>query len=74
MYLFICLFVCNYYIIYLFIIYDLLFIIRKSFYFMLCYHIILLRLFFVWGLGIGDWGLPNPQSPIPNPQIFYLFL
>jgi len=18
------------------------------------------------GLGIGDWGLPNPQSPIPN--------
>jgi len=24
-------------------------------------------------LGIGDWGLgigPNPQSPIPNPQIF----
>ena len=21
-----------------------------------------------WGLGIGDWGLPNPQSPIPNPQ------
>jgi len=27
-----------------------------------------------WGLGIGigDWGLgpiPNPQSPIPNPQI-----
>ena len=27
-----------------------------------------------WGLGIGDWGLgigPNPQSPIPNPHIFY---
>jgi len=30
-------------------------------------------------LGIGDWGLgigPNPQSPIPNPQIlnkFYKF-
>jgi len=24
-------------------------------------------------LGIGDWGLgigPNPQSPIPNPQLF----
>jgi len=24
-------------------------------------------------LGIGDWGLgigPNPQSPIPNPQIY----
>jgi len=23
-------------------------------------------------LGIGDWGLgpiPNPQSPIPNPQL-----
>jgi len=19
-------------------------------------------------LGIGDWGLGNPQSPIPNPQ------
>ena len=26
-------------------------------------------------MGIGDWGLPNPQSPIPNPQYFtsYLF-
>jgi len=26
-------------------------------------------------LGIGDWGLgigPNPQSPIPNPQILIL--
>jgi len=25
-----------------------------------------------WGLGIGDWGLgpiPNPQSPIPIPNI-----
>jgi len=22
----------------------------------------------MWGLGIGDWGLGNPQSPIPNPQ------
>jgi len=21
-----------------------------------------------WGLGIGDWGLGNPQSPIPNPH------
>ncbi|MCQ2817288.1 MAG: hypothetical protein MJ252_08495 [archaeon] len=24
-------------------------------------------------MGIGDWGLgpiPNPQSPIPNPQFF----
>jgi len=21
------------------------------------------------GLGIGDWGLGNPQSPIPNPQM-----
>jgi len=24
---------------------------------------------YIWGLGIGDWGLgpiPNPQSPIPN--------
>jgi len=29
-----------------------------------------------WGLGIGDWGLgigPNPQSPIPNPHIIFLF-
>jgi len=36
------------------------------------------KLYFYWGLGIGDWGLgigdwaqspiPNPQSPIPNPQ------
>jgi len=26
-------------------------------------------------LGIGDWGLgigPNPQSPIPNPLIYYI--
>jgi len=25
-------------------------------------------------VGIGDWGLgiPNPQSPIPNPQILFL--
>jgi len=26
-------------------------------------------------LGIGDWGLgigPNPQSPIPNPQLNYI--
>ena len=22
-----------------------------------------------WGLGIGDWAIPNPQSPIPNPLI-----
>ena len=20
-------------------------------------------------LGIGDWPIPNPQSPIPNPQL-----
>jgi len=19
-----------------------------------------------WGLGIGGWAIPNPQSPIPN--------
>jgi len=26
-------------------------------------------------MGIGDWGLgigPNPQSPIPNPQLINL--
>ena len=26
--------------------------------------------------NVGDWGLgigPNPQSPIPNPQLTYLF-
>jgi len=22
-----------------------------------------------WGLGIGDWAIPNPQSPIPNNRI-----
>jgi hypothetical protein len=31
-----------------------------------------------WGLGIGDWGLgpfPNPQSPIPNRNMFlYIYL
>jgi len=21
-------------------------------------------------VGIGDWGLGNPQSPIPNPQSY----
>ena len=28
-----------------------------------------------WGLGIGDWGLANPQSPspIPNPQSPFIF-
>jgi len=27
-----------------------------------------------WGLGIGDWGLPNPQSPSPNKlyNLYYL--
>jgi len=24
-------------------------------------------------LGIGDWGLGNPQSPIPNPQLKLTF-
>ena len=23
----------------------------------------------IWGLGIGDWAIPNPQSPIPNKDI-----
>jgi len=30
-----------------------------------------------WGLGIGDWGLgigPNPQSPIPNPHIYIIYI
>ena len=27
-----------------------------------------IKTFINWGLGIGDWGLGNPQSPIPNPQ------
>jgi len=30
---------------------------------------LLINLIKNWGLGIGDWGLPNPQSPIPNPQL-----
>ena len=24
-----------------------------------------------WGLGIGDWAIPNPQSPSPN-TLFYI--
>ena len=28
----------------------------------------------VWGLGIGDWPIPNPQSPIPNPQATHSFI
>jgi len=30
-----------------------------------------------WGLGIGDWAIPNPQSPIPiliNFSIIYFVL
>jgi len=30
-----------------------------------------------WGLGIGDWGLgcgPDPQSPIPNFIIYFLYI
>jgi len=30
-----------------------------------------------WGLGIGDWGLgigANPQSPIPNPQYYFILM
>jgi len=30
-----------------------------------------------WGLGIGDWGLgigPNPQSPIPNINNYFIYL
>jgi len=23
-----------------------------------------------WGLGIGDWAIPNPQSPIPKLKLF----
>jgi len=23
-----------------------------------------------WGLGIGDWSIPNPQSPIPKIIIY----
>jgi len=31
------------------------------------YSIIYLKLQFGdWGLGIGDWAIPNPQSPIPK--------
>jgi len=33
----------------------------------------MLIIYFLWGLGIGDWGLgpiPNPQSPIP--KIIYI--
>ena len=35
-------------------------------YFIIFYYIFIL--IYLRGLGIGDWGLPNPQSPIPNPQ------
>jgi len=28
-------------------------------------HIIYYLLIGDWGLGIGDWAIPNPQSPIP---------
>ena len=23
-------------------------------------------------MGIGDWAIPNPQSPIPNPQVIVI--
>jgi hypothetical protein len=40
-------------------------------------NLLILKIF-LWKkkLGIGDWGLgpiPNPQSPIPNPQFFNFF-
>jgi len=34
------------------------------------YVFLIIIVSYYWGLGIGDWGLPNPQSPIPNPQSF----
>jgi len=39
---------------------------------MINFKIIAIVKFGDWGLGIGDW--PNPQSPIPNPQICYYSL
>jgi len=27
-----------------------------------------------WGLGIGDWGLGNPQSPIPNNNKVFIII
>ena len=32
----------------------------------LCSIYLLTILFGDWGLGIGDWAIPNPQSPIPK--------
>jgi len=26
-----------------------------------------------WGLGIGDWAIPNPQSPIPKINIIQYY-
>ena len=42
----------------------------NNLFFLLCY----IRYFIInWGLGIGDWGLGNPQSPIPNPHYYYYY-
>jgi len=30
---------------------------------------VVIVLFGDWGLGIGDWAIPNPQSPIPTTTI-----
>jgi hypothetical protein len=41
------------------------------------YYLFLMKLWGLWGLGIGDWGLgpiPNPQSPIPNPHNPHFYL
>jgi len=27
----------------------------------------------LWGLGIGDWAIPNSQYPIPNPLIIFVY-
>jgi len=32
------------------------------------------KLLFKKVMGIGDWGLGNPQSPIPNPQRNFIVL
>ena len=32
------------------------------------FDFLILKIFNLWGLGIGDWGLGNPPTPESNPQ------
>ena len=47
----------------------------KNFFIIIFILLLIFKKYFIWGLGIGDWGLgigPNPQSPIPTNGILFI--